>query len=108
MGRLDKVLGKKVSGARVGGMGRAEGEMKDEDDVDAELSSGSRDRYERRRTELALELFGYGIAWWAVLIGLRLCGLPVSRRLVSHAFRFPAIYLSMSSSLSERQLHFYG
>jgi phosphatidylinositol glycan class W len=41
------------------------------------------DRVQKRRTELALELFGYSVAWWSALGLCRLVGMGVSRRLVS-------------------------
>jgi phosphatidylinositol glycan class W len=41
------------------------------------------ERYRKRRTELALELFGYAVAWWAMLAVCRVGGMGVSRRLVS-------------------------
>ena len=41
---------------------------------------------EKRRTELALELFSYGVAWWAALAVWTLWGGEVSRRLVSYDF----------------------
>lgn len=43
------------------------------------------ERYRKRRTELALELFGYAVAWWTVLALCRVGGMGVSRRLVSTA-----------------------
>ena len=43
----------------------------------------SRRHAEKRRTELALELFGYAIAWWSALGMCRMLGGKVSRRLVS-------------------------
>lgn len=38
----------------------------------------------KRRTELALELFSYAFGWWVATLGVRLLGLDVSRRVVSH------------------------
>lgn len=38
---------------------------------------------EKSRTDLALELFGYGVAWWAALAVWRYSGGAMSRRLVS-------------------------
>lgn len=39
--------------------------------------------HEKPRTELALELFSYSVAWWVALAVWRLMGGEVSRRLVS-------------------------
>lgn len=55
----------------------------------ANMTEGPEERYKRRRTELALELFGYAVAWWAALLAVRLAGLPVSRRMVRYAFSVP-------------------
>jgi len=44
-----------------------------------------RSRMDKRRTESAMELFGYSVGWWVLLTGLRLAGQQVSRRMV----RFP-------------------
>ena len=40
-------------------------------------------RSEKRRTELALELFGYAVGWWVLLGSWRVLGGEVSRRMVS-------------------------
>ncbi|WVQ84419.1 hypothetical protein IAT38_006571 [Cryptococcus sp. DSM 104549] len=42
-----------------------------------------RSHYDRRRTDLALELFGYGVAWWSLLGASRLVGGEVSRRMAN-------------------------
>lgn len=42
------------------------------------------EKYQKRRTKLALELVGYSVAWWTVLAACRLGGMGVSRRLVSY------------------------
>ena len=42
-----------------------------------------RSRMDKRRTESAMELFGYSVGWWMLLIALRLAGQQVSRRMVS-------------------------
>lgn len=42
----------------------------------------TRMRMEKRRTECALELFGYSVGWWVLLVALRLSGQQVSRRMV--------------------------
>ncbi|WWD19548.1 hypothetical protein CI109_104009 [Kwoniella shandongensis] len=48
----------------------------------------ARSHYEKRRTELVLELFGYGVAWWCALGGSRLVGGEVSRRLANTPYVF--------------------
>jgi hypothetical protein len=37
----------------------------------------------KRRTELALELFSYAFGWWIATMVVRVCGMEVSRRVVS-------------------------
>lgn len=39
-------------------------------------------RAEKRRTELAMELFGYSVGWWTLVIGWTAFGGKVSRRMV--------------------------
>ena len=41
-----------------------------------------RSRMEKRRSESAMELFGYSIAWWVLLMAVRPAGEQVSRRMV--------------------------
>lgn len=43
---------------------------------------------DKRRTELALELFSYAFGWWVAVLAVRLTGFEVSRRLVS-PFEYP-------------------
>jgi phosphatidylinositol glycan class W len=45
--------------------------------------------HEKRKTELALELLGYSVAWWTGLAVLRFTGFEVSRRMVRTCMRVP-------------------
>ncbi|KAK8853133.1 hypothetical protein IAR55_003834 [Kwoniella newhampshirensis] len=47
-----------------------------------------RSHYEKRRTELVLELFGYGVAWWCALSCSLVAGGAVSRRLANTPYVF--------------------
>jgi phosphatidylinositol glycan class W len=42
-----------------------------------------RRHHEQQRTQLAMELFGYGLGWWIALAAFRGAGSEVSRRMVS-------------------------
>ncbi|ORY26719.1 GWT1-domain-containing protein [Naematelia encephala] len=46
----------------------------------------ARRHFEKRRTELGLELFGYAFGWWVVLFGIRTAGGEISRRLANTSY----------------------
>lgn len=41
-------------------------------------------KVDKRRSECAMELFGYSVAWWVLLFALRMAEYQVSRRMVSY------------------------
>lgn len=46
---------------------------------------------DKRRTELALELFSYAFGWWIAVLAVRLSGYEISRRIVSPGMRWPRL-----------------
>lgn len=62
---------------------RATAPFKPSNSVTETYEQQARSHYDKRRTELALELFGYSFGWWIATLVARLIGMQVSRRLVS-------------------------